>query len=122
MNCFRCGYCCSSLAVIPKTKDSDISPDKLASLSIEESIKYTEEHCHFTGADNQPCGWLEQVSETSYVCSVYEHRGSCCRDYCADQQCKIGLHRQLRYMQEGIALPDDIVAALNEYLETRKEE
>lgn len=89
--CYRCGTCCKNyIALVPKTKESDLSPDFLD--------KYSETHTfaevdQYISENSQPmgeiCPWLVEDDIGVYSCAVYEHRSSQCRDY-PSCDCKIG--------------------------------
>jgi len=97
MKCYRCGFCCYYMKMIPKYDDSDLSPDNLDRLSRVEGYealdKYLEENSEWS---DDKCKWLDD-REVIAKCTVYERRSSMCRDFGSDvDECRIGKSRQQR--------------------------
>lgn len=95
VKCYRCGYCCkTSIAIVPKTETSDISPEKLSTMEWDACQKYLDEHS--MGIEGN-CPWLVNMPDgKTTACKVHDLRGSCCRDYPdagLQTHCHIGKHR-----------------------------
>lgn len=89
--CYRCGTCCKGfIALVPKTKESDLSPEFLEEYgkthTDEELFQYIEENSQDMG---EVCPWLIEDTDDFCSCAVYEHRSSQCREY-PGCDCKIG--------------------------------
>lgn len=96
VKCYRCGSCCGNFsAMVPATKDSDLSPDYLDKLRGEHGEEYVmdyfDEHAIFQGVR---CKWLVDAEDGTTICSIYEKRGSDCRNYpdptTGSTYCKVG--------------------------------
>ena len=97
VKCYRCGSCCiTPVAMVPVTKESDISTDFLDSLreshSPEYVDEYSEKHSMFLGGVR--CPWLIDEENGTTTCAVHEKRGSDCRNYpdptTGSIYCKVG--------------------------------
>lgn len=109
MACYQCGSCCRGfINLIPKTKDSNLHPKFLENLG-DEVYNYLDKHCEPMG---KKCKWLKQDNcHSSATCSVYEHRGSTCRDY-DFEFCNVGLGYWKQVQKEGFEIPKEILSQL----------
>lgn len=91
MKCYQCGFCCKGfLGIVPKTRDSNLSPDFLHELESTNGLEYVLSYIDNNSelmAD--PCKWLVEGLDGKCFCDVYEHRSSNCRDY-PNGFCNIG--------------------------------
>lgn len=97
--CYRCGMCCRGyIAIVPKNKDSNLSPEYIESFienhGFDYALSYIDENSELMG---DPCKWLIINEDGLCSCSVYENRSSDCRNY-PGGDCKVGktiLNRRL---------------------------
>lgn len=96
VKCYRCGSCCGNFsAMVPASETSDLSPDFLEKLRVEYGDEYVmtyfDEHAMFQG---ERCEWLINETDGSTTCSLYEMRGSDCRNYpdptAGSTYCRVG--------------------------------
>jgi hypothetical protein len=110
--------CTNMLAVVPKTAESNLKPDYLQTLSVDEKITYMEEHSEQIGT---PCKWLvrDEVT-TEATCKVYDHRGRDCRNYSedhtgrGDEWCPVGLAYWSLRKESSLPIPKWIEVVLAE--------
>lgn len=97
VKCYRCGSCCkATVAMVPATKESDISPDLIESLYKSHCSDYVndylDKHSMFAGGGR--CQWLIDEEDGTTTCAVHDKRGSDCRNYpdptSGSTYCKVG--------------------------------
>lgn len=94
--CMRSGKCCSSMvAVVPIHFQSNLDPEYIDSLPIEQVDDYFEKNAELMGS---PCKWLERDEiTTEATCKVHARRSDDCRNYPedlsgkGDRWCPVGL-------------------------------
>ena len=122
--CLRCGHCCRSyIVIIPKDKNSDLSPEFLESYQKQHGQKALREYIdknHTIYASK--CKYLEQerysnvdgFPHSTSSCSVYSNRSSCCREYSGQNRCLIGLRTWQLHKIEGHEIPKEIQETIKE--------
>ncbi|MGV2887561.1 hypothetical protein [Paenibacillus taichungensis] len=70
------------VAVVPIHVESNLDPEYLDSLPVEEADTYMEQNAELMGA---PCKWLERDEVTTEAtCKVHAQRADDCRNYPED--------------------------------------
>jgi Fe-S-cluster containining protein len=81
--------------MVPATENSDLSPDFLRKLEdvhgVDYVMEYFDKNAIFQG---ERCKWLNNEDDGTTTCTIYEKRGSDCRNYpdptTGSTYCKVG--------------------------------
>lgn len=114
--CLRSGQCCSGhFAFVPKTEDSDLSPDLVDNLPFDTVNDYLQKHAE---PMDTPCKWLVRDEETTEAtCKVHSIKSSQCRDYpeylVGGKYCNAGLAYWRHRQSKGLAIPEWVGSVLS---------
>lgn len=124
--CLRCGSCCiGALAFIPKTEHSDLSPEKLKTLSEPEFKTYLATEADFGTGNSAPCKWLSFNEFREASCKVHTLRSENCRDYPGEspwggEYCRVGLGYWRERVSKQLPVPDHVKKILQELDQPKK--
>lgn len=139
--CFRCGYCCrGSFAIIPKTKNSDLSRTHFEYLEEKYGIDFAKNYIaknseslyqiHLANKTGElpkyklPCKWLvqeyfevsgEYAKLSPSSCKVYGKRSGTCTNYKKGKWCNIGIYLWKLHQDSGNEIPEEILKLLKQH-------